>query len=164
MFILWYCTNPLNIEKAFESPNIIFGCIKIQIVIYQENILIISQSIKRLLVTRDKVIFLLQHLGLMVNFKNLGMEPVQTMKYLGLVIDSIQTTNRREKGKTFSGVPNNTLSVGDIRFAVNKIGKSSIIHHTSSSPSPNLFLLPKASKSVSSKKRYDLPREKYSKQ
>ena len=52
--------------------------------------LLMSQSIERLLVARDTVIFLF--LGLVINFKKSVMEPVQTIEYLGLVINSIQMT------------------------------------------------------------------------
>ena len=49
-------------------------------------------SIKRLLVTRDTVIFLFQYLGFVINLKKSVMEPVQTIEYLGLVINFIQIT------------------------------------------------------------------------
>ena len=54
--------------------------------------LLMSQSIERLLVARDTEIFLLQHLGFVKNFKKSVMEPVQTIRYLGLVINSIRMT------------------------------------------------------------------------
>ena len=54
--------------------------------------LLMSQSIERLLVARDTQIFLLQHLGFVKNFKKSVMEPVQTIRYLGLVINSIRMT------------------------------------------------------------------------
>ena len=44
--------------------------------------LLMSQSIERLLVARDAVIFLLQHLGFVINFKKSVMEPVQKIEYL----------------------------------------------------------------------------------
>ena len=49
-------------------------------------------SIKRLLVTRDTVIFLFQYLVFVINLKKSVMEPVQTIEYLGLVINFIQIT------------------------------------------------------------------------
>ena len=54
--------------------------------------LLISQSIARLLVARDTLIFLLQHLIFIVNLKSLAKEPVQTIDYLGRVINSIPIT------------------------------------------------------------------------
>ena len=50
------------------------------------------QSIENLLVARDIGIFLLQHLGFEINFKKSVMEPVRTIEYLGLVINSIRMT------------------------------------------------------------------------
>ena len=49
-------------------------------------------SIKRLLVTRDTVIFLFQYLGFAINLKKSVMEPVQTIEYLDLVINFIRIT------------------------------------------------------------------------
>ena len=49
-------------------------------------------SIKRLLVTRDTVIFLFQYLGFVINLKKSVMEPVQTIEYLDLVINFIRIT------------------------------------------------------------------------
>ena len=54
--------------------------------------LLISQSTARLLVARDTLIFLLQHLIFIVNLKSSVKEPVQTIEYLGLVINSIPIT------------------------------------------------------------------------
>ena len=54
--------------------------------------LLMSQSIERLLVARDTLIFLLQHLIFIVNLKNSTNEPVQTIEYLGLVINPIPMT------------------------------------------------------------------------
>ena len=50
------------------------------------------QSIENLLVARNTVIFLLQHLGFEINFKKSVMEPVQKIEYLGLVINWIRMT------------------------------------------------------------------------
>ena len=50
------------------------------------------QSIENLLVARNTVIFLLQHLGFEINLKKSVMEPVRTIEYLGLVINSIRMT------------------------------------------------------------------------
>ena len=54
--------------------------------------LLMSQSIERLLVARDNLIFLLQHLIFIVNLKSSVKEPVQTIEYLGLVINPIPMT------------------------------------------------------------------------
>ena len=54
--------------------------------------LLMSESIEKLLVARDTVIFLLQNLGFVKTLKRSFMEPVQTIEYLGIVTNSIRMT------------------------------------------------------------------------
>ena len=78
--------------KILKVPIFLLHRLNIRIFNYQDGILLISQSIERILVTRYTVIFLLQHLGFAVNLKISVMEPVQAIEYLGLVINSIRMT------------------------------------------------------------------------
>ena len=134
-------TSPSSFYQNFESSNIPFAPSKYQILIYLDNI---SQSIERLLVARDTIIFLLQHLGFVINFKKSVMEPVQTTEYLvkNRVFSSCDKfhsndsfLNRRENERSFTGMQNNIFNERDNSFAVTTISKSSIIHDTSSSSS-----------------------------
>ena len=78
--------------KILKVQISLMGRINIRILIYLGGMLLMSQSIEIHLVARDTVIFLLQHLGFVINLKKSVMEPVQTIEYLGLVIDSTRMT------------------------------------------------------------------------
>ena len=65
--------------KILKVPISLLRCLNIRILL--DDMLLMSQSIEILLVARDTVIFLLQHLGFVVNLKMLVMEPVQTIEY-----------------------------------------------------------------------------------
>ena len=57
---------------------------------------------------------------------------------------------------------NNNFNEKDSSFAVNTIGRFSIIHHTNNSSSSDSILLPKTLTSVSPENRNVLQRENYS--
>ena len=79
--------QPSSFYQNLESPISLLRCLNIRVLIYLDDILLMSQSIERLLVARDTVTFLLQHVGFVINFKKSVMEPVQTIENLGLVIN-----------------------------------------------------------------------------
>ena len=83
---------PRVFTKILKVPISLLRRLNIRILIYLDDMLLMSQSIERLLVARDTVIFLLQHLRFVKNLKKSVMETVQTIKYLGLVINSIRMT------------------------------------------------------------------------
>ena len=85
--MFWSRTSPRVFTKILKVPISLLRCLNIRVLIYLDDILLMSQSIERLLVARDTVIFLLQHVGFVINFKKSVMEPVQTIEYLGLVIN-----------------------------------------------------------------------------
>ena len=77
--------------KLLKFPISLLRRLNIRILIYLDDMLM-SQSIVELLVAIDTVIFLLQHLGFVINFKKSVMETVQTIECLSLVINSIRMT------------------------------------------------------------------------
>ena len=84
--------TPRVFTKILKVPISLLRRLNIRILIYQDNTLLMLHSLERLLVARDAVIFLLQHFDFVTNFKKSVMEPVQTIEYLGLVIDPIRMT------------------------------------------------------------------------
>ena len=83
---------PRVFTKILKFPISLMHLLNMRILIYLDDILLMSQSIERLLVARDTVILLLQHLGFVINLKKSVMKPLQTIEYLGLVINLIQMT------------------------------------------------------------------------
>ena len=59
------------------------------VIIYFDDMLLMSQTIEELLISRDTVIFLLTHLGFVINLKKSMLNPVQKIEFLGLEIDSV---------------------------------------------------------------------------
>ena len=54
--------------------------------------LIMARSVQELIFHRDTVIYLLQNLGFVLNLKKSVLEPSQKMEFLGMVIDSMKST------------------------------------------------------------------------
>ena len=136
-----------------------------RLLIYMGDTLLMSQSIERRLVSRGTVIFFLQLLRFVIKYNKSVMEPVETPEYLGLVIDLIQMTLSltEEKVKRILQKCKIIFSMKKITvFAINAIGRSSVIHHTSSSLISDSILLPTTSTRVILEKRNVLQRENYS--
>ena len=49
----------------------------IRAIIFLDDLLIFKNTIEEILVARDSIIFLLQHLGFVINFKTCVLEPTQ---------------------------------------------------------------------------------------
>ena len=60
----------------------------IQTVTFLEDLLIFGNTIEEILVARDSVIFLLQHLEFVINFKKCVLEPTQEIQFLGIIVNS----------------------------------------------------------------------------
>ena len=61
-------------------------------IIYLHDLLISSNSINKIFIERDSVIFLLQRLGFMTNLKKFVLNPVQEREILGFVVNSQSMT------------------------------------------------------------------------
>ena len=60
----------------------------IQTITFLEDLLIFGNTIEEILVARDSVIFLLQHLEFVINFKKCVLEPTQEIQFLGIIVNS----------------------------------------------------------------------------
>ena len=74
--------------------------INIKIIIYLDDILLIGHSLEELVMSRDTVMFLLQHLGFIINWKKSVLTPVQEIEFLGLTINSVTLELSLNKTKT----------------------------------------------------------------
>ena len=90
---------PRIFTKLLKIPMAILRRINIRIIIYIDDMLIMSQTIEEMLMIRDTVIFLLQHLGLIINLDKSVLIPVQDIEFLGLRINSVQMTLSLPKEK-----------------------------------------------------------------
>ena len=64
--------------------------INIPIVIYLDNMLIMGQKMEEILMSRDTVIFLMQHLGFFLNMEKSILNPVQEIDFLGVTTNSLK--------------------------------------------------------------------------
>ena len=51
--------------------------------------LVMAQTLKEISQTKETLIFLLQNLGFLINFKKSQLTPVKEIEFLGLVINSV---------------------------------------------------------------------------
>ena len=61
--------------------------LNILIIIYLDDMLLISRTIEETLMARDIVIFLLQLLGFVLNLKKSVLTPTQRIDFLGVTVD-----------------------------------------------------------------------------
>ena len=67
-------------------PILILQRLNIRIIIYPDDMLLLSKTVEEVLMTKDKVIFLLQHLGCVINLKKSVL--IATQKIIFLRSDS----------------------------------------------------------------------------
>jgi len=79
---------PLIFTKIMKVPLAILRQMNIILIIYLDDILIISRTRAGLIQSRDTVIFLLQNLGFVINIKKSAFEPTQKIEFLGMMVDS----------------------------------------------------------------------------
>ena len=73
----------LIFTKTLKIPIAILRGIQIRIIIYLDDILLMSQTINGLERTRDTSIFLLQSLGFIINLQKSVLMPLQKIEFLG---------------------------------------------------------------------------------
>ena len=60
----------------------------IRVIIYLDDLLILGNSMSKIFMARDSVIFLLQHLDFVINLKKCFLDPAQEIELLGLIVNS----------------------------------------------------------------------------
>ena len=90
--MFWLGTSSQNIYNIIKVSNISFDTLMIRPIIYLHDLLISSNSINKIFIARDSVIFLLQHLGFMTNLKKFVLNPAQEREILGFVVNSQSMT------------------------------------------------------------------------
>ena len=61
--------------------------------------LLMASSLEDLLMARDTQIFILQHLGFLINIKKSYLEPKLTLEFIGVIVDSEEMTLSLPKEK-----------------------------------------------------------------
>ena len=85
--ILWFGTSSQNILKIKVSVSVLRP-VMIMIIIYLDDLLIFGNSMSKIFMAGDSVIFLLQHLGFLINLKKCVLDPAQEIEFLELTVNS----------------------------------------------------------------------------
>ncbi len=83
---------PRLFTKLLKVPIALIRRLNMRIIIYLEDMLLMSRSVEELLIAQDTLIFLLQLLGFVINQKKSLLSPVQEEEFLGMEINSIKMT------------------------------------------------------------------------
>ena len=83
---------PGILTKLLKVPIVLLRRVNIRIIIYLDDMLLMGRTLREILMARGTLIFLLQHLGFVVNLKKSVLHPVKQIDFLGLVIDTEKMT------------------------------------------------------------------------
>ena len=83
---------PLVFAKLLTLPNSLLRKLSVRTIIYLDDILLMESSLEDLLMARDTLIFILRHLGFLINIKKSYLEPTSTLEFLRVVVDSGEMT------------------------------------------------------------------------
>ena len=76
--------TPLISTKILKVPISLLRRLQIHVIIYLDDMLLMSQTLEELLMSRDTIIFFLIQLGFVINLKKSILVPVQQIEFLGL--------------------------------------------------------------------------------
>ena len=82
---------PLIFTKLLKIPIALLRRINVRI-IFLDDMLVMAQTLKEISQAKETLIFLLQNLGFVINFKKSQLTPVIEIEFLGLVINSVNMT------------------------------------------------------------------------
>ena len=83
---------PIIFYKLLKAPLAILRELNISIIVYLDNMLLLARTLPEILMAKNTVIFLLQHLRFVINLKMICDNYDSKNKFLGLIIDSMQLT------------------------------------------------------------------------
>ena len=89
---------PLVFTKLLKVPISLLRKPSVKI-IYLDDMLLMASSLEDLLMARDTLIFIIQHLGFLINIKKSYLEPTPTLEFLGVIVDSGEMTLSLPKEK-----------------------------------------------------------------
>ena len=110
-------------ENLEIFPIVILRCINIRMIIYLDDMLLMGHTIEEISTCRDTVIFFLQHLDFIINWKKSVLKPVQEIGFLGLKINSVNLENifhRTENTESKNKMPKSTDPIGNFDFRISK--------------------------------------------
>ena len=83
---------PKIFTKLLKVPVSLLRRLKIRIVIYIDDMLVMAASLEEITMALDTVVYLLQALGFTLNEKKSMLKPCQVMEFLGVTVNSLDMT------------------------------------------------------------------------
>ena len=83
---------PRLFTKLMKVPMSVLRRLHIRLVIYIDDMLLMAQTMEEVLMARDTAIYLLQSLGLTINWDKSILQPCKEMRYLGVIVNSTEMT------------------------------------------------------------------------
>ena len=118
----------------------------ITVKIYFDDLLILGNNMSEIFTARDSVIFLLQHLGLVISLKKCVLDPVKEIELLGLIL-SLSNENIVE---IKNSMPEFLQSIRGITSELDRTNRKTFFDHSSNAPSlSTVSLLTKTANSIS---------------
>ena len=129
---------PRLFSILLKIPITLLRRLNIRLVIYLDDILPMGRTLEEILMSRDALIFLLQHLGFVINLKKSVLKPFQQIDLLGLKLDThtmtLELTEEKDE-KDNSEMSESPSSLSNHCFGINKINRSDILNYPNSSAS-----------------------------
>ena len=103
--------GPRLFTKLLKIPIGFLRKLKIRLIIYIDDILIMGADLAEILMARDSVLAVLQSLGFIINLKKSVLVPSSTMEFLGFLANSVDMTLTlpEEKAKSLVTLCSDTL-------------------------------------------------------
>ena len=73
-------------DDLLKIPIALLRRINVRIIIFLDDMLVMAQTLKEISQAKETLIFLLQNLGFVINFKKSQLGPVKEIECFGLVI------------------------------------------------------------------------------
>ena len=83
---------PRIFSRLLKVPISLIRKLKIRIVIYIDDMLVMAATLSEIEIARDTVIQIFQALGFVINFAKSDLTPKQIMEFLGIIVNSIEMT------------------------------------------------------------------------
>uniref|UniRef100_A0A7M6DR42 Reverse transcriptase domain-containing protein n=1 Tax=Clytia hemisphaerica TaxID=252671 RepID=A0A7M6DR42_9CNID len=80
---------PRIFTKLMKIPIALLRRLNVRLIIYLDDCLLMASSIEELLMARDTLVFVLQHLGFSINFEKSVMDPTHNIRFLGVEVNSL---------------------------------------------------------------------------
>ena len=81
-------TAPRIFSKLLKVPIAVLRRLNIHLAMYFEDILLMGRTLEEILMSRDTLIFLLQHLGVVINLEKSVLKPSQQIRVFRPKIDT----------------------------------------------------------------------------